>query len=251
MKINLSHIQIENISKKYSSSQIESLRNLNLTIPANSKFGILGPNGAGKTTLISIMCNLIEPTSGSINYFLENNTELFGLELKKRIGFVPQEYAFYQELTPIQNLEYFGALYGLKKKELNIKIEILLEKLGLTAVGNKKIKSFSGGMKRRINLAIGIIHDPSILFLDEPTVGVDVQSKISIINLLEEINKNNTTIIYTSHHLTEAENFCDNIALIDKGIVLCNNSTQDLLKQYTTSNLEELFIRLTGQDLRD
>lgn len=251
MKINLSHIEIENISKKYSSNQEESLKNLNLTIPANCKYGILGPNGAGKTTLISIMCNLIDQTSGSINYFLENKSELYGLELKKRIGFVPQEYAFYQELTPIQNLEYFGALYGLTKKELKIKIKIILEKLGLSTVGNKKIKTFSGGMKRRVNLAIGIIHEPSILFLDEPTVGVDVQSKISIINLLEEINKNNTTIIYTSHHLTEAENFCDRIALIDKGTILCDNTTQELLNHYNTSNLEELFIRLTGQELRD
>ncbi len=247
----LAHIVIDNVSKKYDSNQIESLTSLNLRILAGSKFGILGPNGAGKTTLISIMCNLISPSSGAVNYILDDDSSLFGVELKKRIGFVPQEYAFYPELTPIQNLEYFGALYGLKKKEMYLRIPVVLELLGLTSVGKKKINSFSGGMKRRVNLAIGIIHEPTILFLDEPTVGVDVQSKYAIISLLDEINKKGTTIVYTSHHLSEAENFCDSIALIDKGRVMCVDDTKKLMTKYNTSNLEELFIQLTGQELRD
>ncbi len=251
MKNNLSHIVIENVSKKYISNQVESLSNLNLKITARSKFGILGPNGAGKTTLISIMCDLISPSSGAVSYVLEDQSNLEGIALKKRIGFVPQEYAFYPELSPLQNLEYFGALYGFKKKELKTRIPVVLELLGLTTVAKKKIHTFSGGMKRRVNLAIGIIHEPTILFLDEPTVGVDVQSKFAIISLLEEINKNGTTIIYTSHHLSEAENFCDSIALIDKGKVMCMDQTKELLIKYNVANLEALFIQLTGQELRD
>ena len=251
MKIDLDHIEINAVSKIYLNQQTPSLKDFTLKIPSNTKFGILGPNGAGKTTLISIMCGLIEPTYGEVQFVKKDNSIVLGKELKKSIGFVPQEYAFYQELTPVQNLKYFGALYGILKKDLAQRIEDVLEILGLTSVAHKKIHTFSGGMKRRVNLAIGIIHRPSILFLDEPTVGVDVQSKFAIIQLLEKINLDKTTIIYTSHHLSEAQNFCDQIAFIDKGQLVCSDDTQQLLNLHKSSNLEELFLQLTGQQLRD
>jgi ABC-2 type transport system ATP-binding protein len=251
LKSNFSHISIDSVSKQYSPNLPFSLDKINLQIQSNTKFGILGPNGAGKTTLISILTGLIEPTSGKVNYVLNNGDSIHGIDLKASIGFVPQDFAFYPELTPLQNLHYFGALSGLSKLEIKVRSEYTLEVLGLTSVAKKKAHTFSGGMKRRLNLAIGIIHEPAILFLDEPTVGVDVQSKFAIIQLLEKLNKEHTTIIYTSHHLSEAQDFCTDIAMIDQGTIICTNQTSKLLEEYHSKNLEELFIKLTGQALRD
>lgn len=244
----LSQIEIKDISKRYKSALIDSLSSISFSIASGQKIGILGPNGAGKTTLISIMCGLIESTSGNVNYKSESANDITGLELKKIIGFVPQEYAFYHELTPIQNLNYFGALYNLTKDEIKEQSHFLLSILGLSEVAHKKINTFSGGMKRKVNLAIGLIHKPSILFLDEPTVGVDVQSKLSIIKFLKEINKQGTTIIYSSHHLSEAEDFCDQIVLINKGDLVANGTIEELIQKNQVNNLQSLFIKLTEEN---
>jgi ABC-2 type transport system ATP-binding protein len=171
--------------------------------------------------------------------------------IREKIGYVPQDFAFFQELTPLQNLSYFGALYGIAKESLSEKIDFLLEKLSLEHVRDVKIHTFSGGMKRRVNLAIGLINNPEILFLDEPTVGVDVQSKLAIVDLLQELNKKGTTIIYTSHHLKEAEDFCDRIALIDEGKIIAKGPLNELVLQNNVSDLEELMIHFTGKKLRD
>ncbi|CAG4994866.1 Linearmycin resistance ATP-binding protein LnrL [Dyadobacter sp. CECT 9275] len=243
-------IEISNISKRYKSSQEYSLRDVSLTINQSDVFGLLGPNGAGKTTLISILCGIIPPTSGEVKYFKDQY--LISPEDRKRmIGFVPQEYAFYQELTPRQNLDYFGAMYDIPRHELRARREHLLNVLGLSKAADKKVETFSGGMKRRVNLAIGIIHEPSVLFLDEPTVGVDVQSKNAIIRYLTFLNESGTTIIYTSHHLSEAEEFCNRIALIDNGNVMADGEIADLMMQNETVNLQALFIKLTGEEYRD
>ena len=243
-------IEISNLTKQFNKAERLSLDGINLTIQKGEKFGFFGPNGAGKTTLISILCAILKPTTGSVSYTINNKQQPIQ-QMLSSVGFVPQDFAFYPELTPIQNLEYFGALYKIPNKELKIKINHLLTIMGLEHVGNKKIHTFSGGMKRRINLAIGLINDPKILFLDEPTVGVDVQSKVAIISLLEELNKAGTTIIYTSHHLKEAEDFCDRIALLDDGKVIAIDNLQNLFSQNEVSNLEDLLIKLTGKNLRD
>jgi ABC-2 type transport system ATP-binding protein len=240
----LSQIEISDITKRYKSASFDSLKEVSFFINSGKKTGILGPNGAGKTTLISILCGLIEPTNGNV-YFKSKEGNIEGIDLKNIIGFVPQEYAFYHELSPIQNLNYFGALYNLTKKEIKEQSNYLLSILGLSEVANKKINSFSGGMKRKVNLAIGLIHQPSILFLDEPTVGVDVQSKLSIIKFLDEINQQGTTIIYSSHHLAEAEEFCNQIILINKGYIVADGSTDELIKKNEVKNLQSLFIKLT------
>ena len=180
-----------------------------------------------------------------MTYQTENNTDITGINLKKIIGFVPQEYAFYHELTPVQNMNYFGSLYNLSREEIKQKTDSLLSILGLADVAHKKINTFSGGMKRKVNLAIGLIHSPSILFLDEPTVGVDVQSKLSIIEFLTETSKQGTTIIYTSHHLSEAESFCDEILLISKGNIVTNGPTKDIIQKNNANDLQSLFIKLT------
>ena len=243
-------ISINNLTKRYKKSDDDCLKQINLNIYQGEKFGILGPNGAGKTTLISILCGIISYTSGNYQYF-ENGNTLNSLEIKKIIGFVPQDYAFYDELTPLQNMMYFGAFYNLTKNEILKRSEKILSILGLLKVSDKKIKTFSGGLKRRINLALGLINYPKILFLDEPTVGADVQSKYAMIQYLNEINKKGTTIIYTSHHMQEAEDFCNRIALIDNGKLIACDYLAGLFDKHDSSNLKSLFINLTGEGYRD
>ncbi|WP_209402609.1 ABC transporter ATP-binding protein [Pseudozobellia sp. WGM2] len=244
-------IEINELSKKYKGADTFSVNNLNLTIQDKEIFGILGPNGAGKTTLISMLSSLLKPTSGSftidgLNY--QNNTT----ELKQIIGIVPQEYALYPSLTAFENLRYFGCMYGLKGSNLKNKINEHLEILGLRQFADKKIKTFSGGMKRRINLIAGILHNPKVLFLDEPTVGVDVQSKNAIIDYLKKLNAEGTTILYTSHHLNEAEFFCTRIAIIDLGNIICKGEPSELINEHgSAKNLEEVFLTTTGKALRD
>lgn len=243
-------IEIQSLVKHYPKSTSPAVSEVDVTVLKGEKFGIFGPNGAGKTTLISMMCGILQPTSGSIHYHIDGK-ELAPKAALHTIGYVPQDFAFYPELTAEQNLVYFGKMYGIPTKQLQGKIDFLLEKLGLNHVKNKKVMTFSGGMKRRINLAIGILNEPEILFLDEPTVGVDVQSKHAIIQLLEELNANGTSILYTSHHLKEAEDFCDRIALIDKGRIIGLGTLDALTTEHEVENLEELLIRLTGKTMRD
>ncbi|MCU4155829.1 ABC transporter ATP-binding protein [Carboxylicivirga sp. A043] len=237
-------IQIDQLSKRYKEASEYSLKDVSFTINAGDKFGVFGPNGAGKTTLISIICKLFSQTSGEVRYFPANGHDL-------SIGFVPQDLALYEELTAQQNMEYFGALYKLSKAEVINRTEELLAILGLSKVAQKKVKTFSGGMKRRLNLAIGIIHNPEILFLDEPTVGVDIQSKNAIMAFLEELNETGTTIVYTSHHMEEAEDFCDTIAIMDYGKVIANDTLKNLYESYNVSGLMEIMILLTGKEYRD
>ncbi|WP_417199813.1 ABC transporter ATP-binding protein [Bizionia sp.] len=244
-------IDIQQISKKYKGADNYSVSNFDLTIAEKEIFGLLGPNGAGKTTLISILCSLIKPTSGSFSIagltYQKNKNQL-----KQIIGIVPQEYALYPSLTAFENLKYFGSMYGLKGKSLDTKINLALEHLGLLQFAHKKIDTFSGGMKRRINLIGSVLHNPKVLFLDEPTVGVDVQSKNVIIAFLQDLNKNGTTIIYTSHHLNEAETFCTRVAIIDHGKLVVKGKPQELITQHSgANNLEDVFINITGKALRD
>ncbi|MFV8326568.1 ABC transporter ATP-binding protein [Flavobacterium sp. ZS1P14] len=228
-----------------------SLVDFSLSVHEGQIFGLLGPNGAGKTTLISMLCGLIKPTSGSFSInnltYAKNSNQI-----KKIIGVVPQEYALYPTLTARENLMYFGSMYGLKSDNLKEKVIESLDFLGLLKFADKRIETFSGGMKRRVNLIAGILHNPKILFLDEPTVGVDVQSKNAIIDYLKQLNKNGTTIIYTSHHLSEAEDFCTDIAIIDRGQLYAQGTPESLISiTPNANNLEDVFISLTGKELRD
>lgn len=244
-------IEIKNLSKKYRNAEMYSLDNFSLDIVEGEVFGVLGPNGAGKTTLISILCGLMKPTSGSFTIDgLNYHENAFGI--KKIIGVVPQEYALYPTLTARENLMYFGSMYGLKGKDLKDKVVKSLDFLGLLKFADKKIDTFSGGMKRRINLIAGILHEPKVLFLDEPTVGVDVHSKNAIIEYLRQLNNNGTTIIYTSHHLSEAEDFCTHIAIVDSGKIYAKGTPEQLISETENAqNLEDVFISLTGTALRD
>ncbi|WP_299901627.1 ABC transporter ATP-binding protein [uncultured Aquimarina sp.] len=244
-------IQIKNISKQYKGATFLSLDDVNLEIESGEVYGLLGPNGAGKTTLISILCGLIKPSSGDVSIFgkdLKQETK----EIQKQIGVVPQEYALYSKLTARENLFYFGSMFGMTKAQLKPIISSHLEALGLLPFADKKIKTFSGGMKRRVNLIAGILHDPKLLFLDEPTVGVDVQSKQAITAKLKELNATGTTIIYTSHHLREAQDLCSLVGIIDSGKIIAENTPAKLISDTKDArNLEDVFIELTGRELRD
>jgi ABC-2 type transport system ATP-binding protein len=244
-------IQIAALSKKYKDADDFSLNKLTLSINQGQIFGLLGPNGAGKTTLISMLCGLIKPSSGNFTItnlmYADNSTEI-----KKIIGVVPQEYALYPTLTARENLNYFGSMYGLKGTLLKDKVTQSLDFLGLLKFADKRVETFSGGMKRRVNLIAGILHNPKVLFLDEPTVGVDVQSKNAIIDYLKKLNSQGTTIIYTSHHLSEAQDFCTDIAIIDRGKIYAQGTPQALISNTPNArNLEDVFISLTGKELRD
>lgn len=243
-------ISINRVSFRYAHEEHEALSSVELNIQPGDIFGLLGPNGAGKTTLMSMMVGILKPSAGSVVYH-EGKRELSGSEVRSVIGYVPQDFAFYPELTPVQNLEYFGAMYNLSRLEIRDRTRELLGVLGLTAVANKKVASFSGGMKRRVNLAIGILHKPTVIFLDEPTVGVDVQSKHAIVDFLKRLNKAGVTIIYTSHHLAEAEELCNRIALIDHGRVIAFDELNTLLRGSNSRDLQSLFLNLTGESYRD
>jgi ABC-2 type transport system ATP-binding protein len=244
-------ITIENLSKTYKGSDNPALDHLSLGIAEKEIFGLLGPNGAGKTTTIHILCGLIRPTSGEITI---NGLKLDKSLVKIRpiIGVVPQEIALYPTLTARENLQFIGGMYGLRGPFLRQRINECLDMLGLLKFAGRKIKTYSGGMKRRINLIAGILHKPQILFLDEPTVGIDVQSRTVILNYLKELNRSGSTIIYTSHYLGEAEYFCTRIAILDYGRIIAEGRPKELIADNPESmDLEDLFLRLTGRHLRD
>ncbi|MDR2222704.1 MAG: ABC transporter ATP-binding protein [Flavobacteriaceae bacterium] len=243
-------IAIEGLYKQYEGSEFFSIKDLTLEIPKGTFFGFLGPNGAGKTTLISMLCGLIQPTSGKLEirgmtYRMQQK------QIKQCIGVVPQEYALYPSLTAFENLCFLGSMYGLKKQDLKQKVNYYLDYLGLEAFKHKRIDTYSGGMKRRVNLIAGILHEPEVLFLDEPTVGVDLQSRLVIVDFLKQLHQGGTTILYTSHHLAEVEELCTQIAIIDKGSLFALGTSKELIEQTKTATLEQAFLALTGTNLRD
>ncbi|MBS1646895.1 MAG: ABC transporter ATP-binding protein [Bacteroidetes bacterium] len=239
-------LEIKNLSHSYFEQDTPCLHNINLSIQKGARFGIFGPNGAGKTTLMSIITGLIPFTKGNV-YLQQHQVQQQHSKIKKVFGLVPQDFSFYPELSPTENMHFFGAWYGLNTLEIKQRTEELLQTLHLTNVKDKPIATFSGGMKRRVNLAIGLLHQPSILFLDEPTVGVDTQTRKIIIDYLLELNKKGTTLFYTSHQLHEAESLCTQVALIDQGTIIANQSLEHLLAQHQVRHLEELFLNLTGK----
>ncbi len=240
-------IHIQNLSFSYGEQNV--LNQLDLTVQPGERFGLFGPNGAGKTTLMSIITGLVKYHTGTV--------QIQGLEVKdnstavkKIIGFVPQDFSFYQELSPVENLSFFGAWAGLNAQKIKEKTSELLQVMALDHVKNKPVQHFSGGMKRRVNLAIAVMANPGIVILDEPTVGVDVQTRHAIIDYLKQLNNAGTTLLYTSHQLHEAEDLCNRFALMDEGRILVNDSLENLLQQHRQAGLEGLFLQLTGRAYR-
>jgi ABC-2 type transport system ATP-binding protein len=244
-------IHIGKLTKWYRNSERPALDNIDLEIPSGRISGILGPNGAGKTTMIRILCGLLQPSSGEIFINgLSLRKELPGI--KRLIGVVPQEIGLYPTLTATENLSVYGGICGLRGSDLKNRIDNWLVRLGLDKNRKQQVGRFSGGMKRRLNLIAGLIHDPQIIFLDEPTAGVDVHSKNVIIESLHEINRTGTTIVYTSHYLEEAEKLCSNVVIIDQGKIITGGLLEEIKRSYSTeSRLEDIFLQLTGKELRD
>jgi ABC-2 type transport system ATP-binding protein len=244
-------VVVRQLSKTYSTGNAPALKALDLDISNGEIFGFLGPNGAGKTTFFSILCGLFSPSSG--------NVSVHGLDIKKDleavkriIGVVPQDIALYNSLSGRDNLLYIGRMYGVKGMELKKKVDDYLTFFEFGENRNKAVKTYSGGMKRKINLIGGLLHDPEILLLDEPTVGMDVQTRSAIMEYLKALNKDKKmTIIYTSHYLEQAELFCNRIAIIDQGEILRLGQPKELIKQENQRNLEELFLSLTGRKILD
>ncbi|MDR0694743.1 MAG: ABC transporter ATP-binding protein [Prevotellaceae bacterium] len=244
-------ITIQHIKKTYRGNPNPAIDGLSLSVAQGLIFGLLGPNGAGKTTLINILCGLRAFDAGEVyihGYSLPGQLR----EIKQLIGFVPQEIALYPMLTAYENLKVFGGIFGLRGAALDRSVNELLVKFGLEQSKRRYLKHFSGGMKRRINLIAGMLHRPKILFLDEPTAGVDVQSKNLILENLREINRQGTTIIYTSHYMEEAEMLCSRVAFIDEGKLVCEGNPAEMIRHSPgCASLEMLYLQLTGKKLRD
>lgn len=220
-------IRIEHLSKAFDS--IKAVDDISLEINKGEIFGFLGPNGAGKTTTISMISGLLKPDSGKIvvdSLDLKSNLQ----SIKKMMGVVPQEMAFYEELSAKENLLFWGKLQGVKRKILEERIYTYLEIAGLLGRENDPLKKYSGGMKRRINLIIGLIHQPKLLLLDEPTIGIDVQTRLNIFNLIKQTSSQGTTILYTTHNLQEAEELCHRIAIMDHGKILAQGTLEELIQ---------------------
>ena len=218
-------IKVRSVSKSF--GNIEAIKNVSFSIETGEIFGILGPNGAGKSTIVNILNTLLKPDNGEViidGVNIKNN----GNNIKLIMGVVPQEIALYEELTAYENLMFWGGLYNIPKARLKANVDRTLEMVDLSNRKNDRISTFSGGMKRRINIACSLLHNPKILVLDEPTVGVDPQNRNHIFEVIERLNNEGMTIIYTTHYLEEAERLCKTIAIIDVGRIIAQGTLREL-----------------------
>jgi ABC-2 type transport system ATP-binding protein len=221
-------LEVHDVRKSFGA--VEALRGVSLTVDEGEMFGLLGPNGAGKTTLLSILACLSDPGSGSARLFGKTLTRA-DLSLRPLIGLATQELALYGELTARENLNFFGKLYGLRGKELAKRVDEVLAFTALSDRAGDRVHTFSGGMKRRLNLGVAIVHHPKLLFLDEPTAGVDPQSRHHLFQQVKALNEGGVTVIYTSHYMEEVEALCPRIAILDHGKVIACDTRVNLLRQ--------------------
>ncbi len=236
-------IILRSVSKSF--GNIEAVKNVSFNIDKGEIFGILGPNGAGKSTIVNILNTLIKPDKGVV--IIDGvNIKNDGDTVKLIMGVVPQEIALYEELTAYENLMFWGGLYDIPKSDLKKNVDKTLGIVDLVNRKDDRIKTFSGGMKRRINIACSLLHNPRILVLDEPTVGVDPQNRNHIFEVIERLNGEGMTIIYTTHYMEEAERFCDKIAIIDTGQIVAQGTLKELKH---ISNIKDLVtIKLADAD---
>ena len=247
-------LEIRNLRKTF--GDLAAVDDVSFGVEAGQLVGLLGPNGAGKTTTVSMITGLLRPDHGEV---LIGGAPLGGDTdpKKRRIGLVPQDLALYDELSARANLRFFGALYNLTGKALDAAIQSTLQLVGLADRDRDLVKTFSGGMKRRLNLAAGLLHDPDILLLDEPTVGVDPQSRNAIFDNLEQLKARGKALLYTTHYMEEAERLADRIVVIDHGRVVADDTLSGMQRLVPVGvagervSLEGVFLSLTGRSLRD
>ncbi|UYQ91828.1 ABC transporter ATP-binding protein [Chitinophaga horti] len=238
--------------KTYRGALQPTLQGLSFAFSEGKIAGLLGPNGAGKTTTISILCGLTKLDRGEVRIHDLPQDADHREQIKRLVGIVPQQIALFPQLTAIENLTYFGNLYGLKGKSLRKKVEDYLELFGLEKAAHKEVHKFSGGMKRRTNIIAAILHDPKLLVLDEPTAGVDVQSRSMILQFLRDYNKQGVSVLYTSHLLEEAQSICEEVVIMDEGKLIVQGQPMALIQQNPACrNLEDVFLHYTGHALRD
>ncbi|NMC60390.1 MAG: ATP-binding cassette domain-containing protein [Candidatus Methanofastidiosa archaeon] len=242
-------IDVKNLTKKF--DQFVAVDNISFQVEKGGIFAFLGPNGAGKSTVIKMMTTILYPTDGSIfinNYNIHNEKS----EVRKSIGVIFQDHTLDDELTAYENLYYHSALYKIPETTRRKKIDDMLHCVGLLDRKDDLVKTFSGGMKRRIEIARGLLHSPTILFLDEPTLGLDVQTRAFLWNYIKKINKEEgITIFFTTHNMEEVENIATKIAIIDKGRILIQGTSKEIEKATKTKTLENAFLTLTGYDIRE
>ena len=233
-------IHVEHLRKQY--GDLVAVDDVGFTAEDGRIFGLLGPNGAGKTTTISCISGLLTPTSGRITV-TGHDVVADAREARRRLGIVPQELALYSDLSAAANLEFWGSAYGLRGAGLRRRVSDVLELIGLADRGKDQTSTFSGGMKRRLNFGCGIVHSPRVLLLDEPTAGVDPQSRVRLLDLVREQARAGTTVIYTTHYMEEAQDLCDRIAIVDHGRLLAIGTLDELRRLVGEQDL----LRLTGR----
>ncbi len=218
-------LEVKNLVKKF--GDLTAVNGISFDIQAGEVFSLLGPNGAGKTTIISMLSCLLVPTSGDAlidGHSVTRET----MEVKRIIGVVPQEIALYEELSARENLNFWGQMYGLGRSELKTRVTEVLEQIGLADRAKDKIKTYSGGMKRRVNIGVGLLHKPLLLFMDEPTVGIDPQSRRSILDSVKDLNKAGMTVLYTTHYMEEAEELSHRVGIVDQGKMIAIGTQKEL-----------------------
>jgi ABC-2 type transport system ATP-binding protein len=245
-------VEICRLRKAYPGAEAAAVDGLDLTVERGEFFGLLGPNGAGKSTTLSILCGLLRPDRGTVRV-LGLDAATHSGRIKEVLGLVPQEVALYAALSARENLVFFGRMHGLRGATLRRRVDECLALVGLEASADRSVSTYSGGMRRRANLAAGLLHRPAVLVLDEPTVGIDAQSRHAIFERLSELNRSDrVTILYATHYMEEAQQLCSRVAILDQGRVLALGRPAELVEARPGClNLEQLFLELTGRYLRD
>jgi ABC-2 type transport system ATP-binding protein len=241
-------IVIEGLTKDY--GDVRAVDDLTLSIPEAEVFGLLGPNGSGKTTTINCLTGLLKPTKGSIRVGgFDTQTE--GPKARDILGVSPQETAVYSYLTGKENVRLFGELYSVPKKLLDARVDYVMEKVGLMEESGRRVGKYSGGMKRRVSIAMALVRDPRIVLLDEPTVGMDPQSRRAVWDFIIELKDRGKTVVITTHYMEEAEELCDRVGIVDHGRLIALGPPAELKTKYGAKDLEDVFIQLTGRRIRE
>ena len=236
-------LKVNNLVKKY--GDFAAVNGISFDIKEGEIFSLLGPNGAGKTTTISMLSTLIAPTSGDATIASHSITK-DPMGVKQVIGVVPQELALYDDLTAQENLVFWGQMYGLSGKSLNQRVGEVLEQIGLTEKAKNRVKTYSGGMKRRVNIGVGLLHKPRLLFMDEPTVGIDPQSRRAILDTVKDLNRQGMTVLYTTHYMEEAQELSDRVGIIDYGELIALGTQKELTQQ--VGETETLLLHIGEND---
>lgn len=227
-------LQVSQLQKSY--GQKTALHDVSFQVRAGTCFGLLGPNGAGKSTTMKILASILAPDSGSVHVFGIDAVQRAG-DVRKVIGYVPQNITLYEKLTAYDNLLFFGEMYGLQGAALKQRISEVLELVGLQDRARDALSTFSGGMMRRVNMAAALLHRPKLIILDEPTVGIDPQSRNHIFEMIRQLNQEGVTILYSTHYMEEVEVMCEDVAIIDHGSVIVHGGLHELLAQYGTQSV--------------